>query len=140
MPLTTFVDESIKQVLLADPLVATYAGRRIYQVQAPQGTAYPCVVFSRDTQDKRPYTDMLSAGDLVRATFTVSCISGNSGGLLEARNLARAVKAALQYKRTSAIRLAVVTGDDDQQEPAADGDQFPVYRSDLNVEVTYSEG
>lgn len=140
MPLTTFIDEALKQVLLADPVIATYAGRRIYQGQSPQGGSYPCIVFTRDTQDKRPYTDMLSAGGLIRATFTVSCISGNSGGLLEARNLAKAVKAALQYKRTDFIRLAVVTGDDDQQEPAADGDQFPVYRSDLNVEVTYSEG
>lgn len=139
MPLTTFIDEAIKQVLLADPVVATYAGRRIYQGQAPQGTTYPCVVFRRDSQDKRPFGDMLSAGSLIKATFTVSCISGNSGGLLEARNLARAVKAALQYKRTDVIRLAVVTGDDDQQEPAADGDQFPVYRSDQSLEVTYSE-
>lgn len=136
MATVTHIDEALVQLLSADADVALHAGSRIYAVQAPQGTAFPCVVFSRDTQLKDPFTHMLGAGELIRATFTFSCISDN---LLEVRNLARAVKAALQYKRTSSIRLAVVRTDDDQQEPAASGEQLPIYRTDLSVEVTYSE-
>jgi hypothetical protein len=79
---------------------------------------------------------MLGAGSLIRATYTFSCISDN---LLEVRNLTRAVKAALQYKSTSAIRLASCVSEDDQTEPAASGEQLPIYRTDLQVEVTYSE-
>ena len=136
MPTVSHIDEALVQVLAADADIAMQAGSRIYQVQAPQGTAFPCIVFQRDTQLKDPFTHMLGAGDLIRATYTFSCISDN---LLEVRNLTRAVKAALQYKRTSSIRLAVVRSDDDQIEPAPSGEQFPVYRTDLSVEVTYSE-
>lgn len=136
MPTVTHIDEALVQVLAADADIALQAGSRIYQVQAPQGTAFPCIVFQRDTQLKDPFTHMLGAGELIRATYTFSCISDN---LLEVRNLTRAVKAALQYKRTSSIRLAVVRSDDDQIEPAPSGEQLPVYRTDLSVEITYSE-
>ena len=136
MATVTHIDEALVQVLAADADIAMQAGSRIYQVQAPQGTAFPCVVFQRDTQLKDPFTHLLGAGELIRATYTFSCISDN---LLEVRNLTRAVKAALQYKRTSSIRLAVVRSDDDQIEPAPSGEQLPVYRTDLSVEVTYNE-
>ena len=136
MPTVTHIDEALVPVRAADADIALQAGSRIYQVQAPQGTAFPCIVFQRDTQLKDPFTHMLGAGELIRATYTFSCISDN---LLEVRNLTRAVKAALQYKRTSSIRLAVVRSDDDQIEPAPSGEQLPVYRTDLSVEVTYVE-
>lgn len=136
MATVTHIDEALVQVLAADADIAMQAGSRIYQVQAPQGTAFPCVVFQRDTQLKDPFTHLLGAGELIRATYTFSCISDN---LLEVRNLTRAVKAALQYTRTSLIRLAVVRSDDDQQELAPSGEQLPVYRTDLSVEVTYHE-
>jgi hypothetical protein len=130
------IDAALVAVLVGDAAVTAQVGNRIFQVQAPQGTAFPCIVFARETQLKDPFTDLLRANDLIRATYTFSCISTR---LLEVRNLARAVKAALQYKRTDRIRLAVVRTDDDQQEPAASGEQLPVYRTDLSVEVTYSE-
>jgi hypothetical protein len=130
------IDAALVAVLVGDAAVTAQVGNRIFQVQAPQGTTFPCIVFARETQLKDPFTDLLRANDLIRATYTFSCISTR---LLEVRNLARAVKAALQYKRTDRIRLAVVRTDDDQQEPAASGEQLPVYRTDLSVEVTYSE-
>jgi len=136
MPTVTHIDEALVQVLAADADIALQVGSRIYQVQAPQGTALPCIVFSRETQLKDPFTDTLRANELIRATYTFSCISDN---LLAVRNLTRAVKAALQYKRTAAIRLAVVRTDDDQQEASATGEQLPIYRTDLSVDVTYSE-
>lgn len=136
MPTVTHIDEAIRQVLAEDADVALQAGSRIYQVQAPQGTTFPCIVFARETQLKDPFTDLLRSNSLIRATYTVSCISDN---LLEVRNLARAVKAVLQYKSNAVIRLAVVRSDDDQQEAAASGEQLPIYRTDLSVEITYSE-
>lgn len=136
MPTVSHIDESLRNVLSADADVAMQAGTRIYQVQAPQGTAFPCIVFARDTQLKDPFTHMLGAGEMIRATYTFSCIAST---LLEVRNLKRAVKAALQYKRTDSIRLAVVRSDDDQIEPSPSGEQLPVYRTDLSVDVTYSE-
>lgn len=136
MPTVTHIDEALRQALAADADVTLQAGSRIYQVQAPQGTTLPCIVFSRETQLKDPFTHMLGAGELVRATYTFSCISDN---LLEVRNLARAVKAVLQYLVTDRVRLAVVRTDDDQQEPSPGGEQLPVYRTDLSVEVTYRE-
>jgi hypothetical protein len=136
MPTVTHIDEALRQALAANADVAIQAGDRIFQVQAPQGTALPCIVFSRDTQLKDPFTDLLRSNSLIRATYTFSCISDN---LLQVRNLARAVKAVLQYLVTDRIRLAVVRSDDDQQEPSPGGEQMPVYRTDLSVEVTYNE-
>ena len=136
MPSVTHIDEALRQLLAEDADVTMQAGNRIYQVQAPQGTALPCIVFGRDTQLKDPFTDLLRSNSLIRATYTVSCISDN---LLEVRNLTRAAKAAIQYKTTDIIRLAVVRSDDDQQEPSPGGEQLPVYRTDLSVEITYSE-
>ena len=136
MPTVTHIDEALRQALAADADIAMQAGSRIFQVQAPQGTALPCIVFARETQLKDPFTDLVRSNSLIRATYTFSCISDN---LLEVRNLARAVKAALQYLVTDRIRLAVVRTDDDQQEPSPGGEQLPVYRTDLSVEVTYSE-
>lgn len=136
MATVTHIDEALRQLLTADADVAIQVGGRIYQVQAPQGTAFPCIVFNRETQLKDPFTHMLGAGELIRATYTFSCISDN---LLEVRNLARAVKAVLQYKSNASIRLAVVRSDDDQTEPAPGGEQLPIYRTDLSVDVTYSE-
>jgi hypothetical protein len=118
----THIDESLLQVLTADAEVAMQAGSRIYQVQAPQGTAFPCIVFNRDSQLKTPFTHMLGAGNMIRATYTFSCISDN---LLEVRNLTRAVKSALQYKSTSAIRLASCVSEDDRQNRQRAGSSSP---------------
>jgi hypothetical protein len=49
------------------------------------------------------------------------------------------VRRVLQYKRTAAIRLAVVKSDDDTTEPQGGGEQLPIYRTDLSVEITYQE-
>jgi Tfp pilus assembly protein FimT len=58
---------------------------------------------------------------------------------MDTRNLAAAVRNALQYTRTSAIRLAYVEEDDDTQEVPAAGEQMPMYRTDLTVRITYTE-
>ena len=55
------------------------------------------------------------------------------------RDSSRAVRRVLQYKRTAAIRLAVVKSDDDTTEPQGGGEQLPIYRTDLSVEITYQE-
>jgi hypothetical protein len=49
------------------------------------------------------------------------------------------VRAALQFKRTAAVRLVTVKDEADQQEPANPGEQTPIYRTDLTVEITHSE-
>jgi len=33
----------------------------------------------------------------------------------------------------------VVKDDDDAQEPPANGEQLPIYRTDVSVEITYTE-
>ena len=136
MPAATYIDESLIQLLLADAGVVAIAGTRIYSTQAPQGTAMPCIVFTRETQGRGPYMHMAGMTGLIRATYTVSCL-GES--LIDTRNLGRAVRVALQYKRTATVRLAVVKNDDDLTEPQGGGEQLPIYRTDIGVEITYTE-
>jgi hypothetical protein len=136
MPAVTFIDESLIQLLLADAGVMAIAGTRIYSTQAPQGTAMPCIVFTRETQGRGPYMHMSGMTGLIRATYTVSAL-GES--LIDTRNLGRAVRVALQYKRTATVRLAVVKNDDDLTEPQGGGEQLPIYRTDIGVEITYTE-
>lgn len=136
MPATTFLDESLIQLLLADAGVVALVGTRIYSTQAPQGTALPAVVFQRDTNNRAAFQHMTGMTGLARATFTVSAL----GSTLEStRNLTRAIRLALQYKRSTAIRLAVCKGDDDLTEPQGGGEQLPIYRTDMSVEITFSE-
>jgi hypothetical protein len=136
MPTTTHIDESLVQLLSADAGVAILVGGRIYAVQAPQGTTLPCIVYQRESLGRGPYMHMQGMTGITRVTFTVSAI-GES--LIEVRNLARAIRTALQFKRTEAIRLAVVKDDDDAQEPPANGEQLPIYRTDVSVEITFTE-
>lgn len=136
MPTTTHIDESLVQLLSADADISMAVGSRIYAVQAPQGTTLPCIVYQRESLGRGPYMHMQGMTGITRVTFTVSAI-GES--LLEVRNLARAIRTALQFKRTEAIRLAVVKDDDDAQEPPANGEQLPIYRTDVSVEITYTE-
>lgn len=136
MATVTHIDEALVQVLAAEADIAMQVGSRIYQVQAPQGTALPCIVFARETQTRDPFSDMLGSSGMTRATYVVSAISAT---LLEVRNLARAIRAALEYRSVPPIRLAVVRNEDEQQEPAASGEQLPVHRTDLSVDVIYIE-
>lgn len=136
MPTITHIDESLVQMLSADADIAMAVGGRIYAVQAPQGTTLPCIVYQRESLGRGPYMHMQGMVGITRVTFTVSAI-GES--LMDVRNLARAIRAALQFKRTEAIRLAVVKDDDDAQEPPANGEQLPIYRTDVSVEITYTE-
>jgi hypothetical protein len=136
MPTTTHIDESLVQMLSADADISLAVGSRIYAVQAPQGTTLPCIVYQRESLGRGPYMHMQGMTGITRVTFTVSAV-GES--LLEVRNLARAIRTALQFRRTEAIRLAVVKDDDDAQEPPANGEQLPIYRTDVSVEITYTE-
>jgi hypothetical protein len=136
MPTTTHIDESLVQLLTADADIAMQVGGRIYAVQAPQGAGLPCIVYQRDNTGRGPYMHMRGMTGITRVSFTISAI-GES--LLEVRNLARAIRLALQFKVTDSIRLAVVKSDDDTQEPPANGEQLPIYRTDLSVEITFTE-
>jgi hypothetical protein len=136
MPATTFLDESLIQLLLADAGVVALVGTRIYSTQAPQGSALPALVFQRDTASRGSFQHMTGMTGLARATFTISALGVS---LESTRNLTRAVRVALQYKRSSSIRLAVCKGDDDLVEPQGGGEQLPIYRTDMSVEITFSE-
>lgn len=136
MPSVTYIDEVVRQTLAADAEIASLVGSRIFSTQAPQGTALPCVVYAQDNASRGPYMHMTGMTGLARVTYQISCL-GTS--LVDVRNLSRAVRLALQYKRTAAIRLAVVKNDDDTTEPQGGGEQLPIYRTDLSVEITYRE-
>lgn len=136
MPSVTYIDEVVRQALAAQAEIAAIVGGRIFSTQAPQGTDLPCIVYAQDGPSRGPYMHMTGMTGLARVTYQISCL-GTS--LMDVRNLSRAVRVALQYKRTAAIRLAVVKNDDDTTEPQGGGEQLPVYRTDLSVEITYQE-
>jgi hypothetical protein len=97
MPTFTLIDESLVQLLSADADIALTVGGRIYAVQAPQGTTLPCIVYQRESLGRGPYMHMQGMTGITRVTFTVSAV-GES--LLEVRNLARAIRTALQFTYT----------------------------------------
>jgi hypothetical protein len=136
MPTTTHIDESLVQLLTADADIAMHVGGRIYAVQAPQGADLPCIVYQRENTGRGPFMHMQGMTGITRATFTISAIGDSLVGV---RNLARAIRLALQFKVTGSIRLAVVKSDDDTQEPPNNGEQLPIYRTDLSVEITFTE-
>lgn len=136
MPAVTHIDESVRQLLTEQAAIVALVGARIYSTQAPQGTELPCVVYAQDQASRGPFMHMRGMTGITRVTFNISCL-GTS--LMDVRNLARAIRTTLQYKQSAGIRLAVVKTDDDTTEPQAGGEQLPIYRTDLSVEITYSE-
>lgn len=136
MPSVTYIDEVLRQELAADATIASLVGSRIFSTQAPQGTALPCVVYAQDQNSRGPFMHMRGMTGITRVTFTISCL-GTS--LMDVRNLSRAIRSVLQYRQSAAIRLAVVKTDDDTTEPPAGGEQLPIYRTDLSVEITFTE-
>jgi hypothetical protein len=136
MPTSTFIDESLMQLLLADAGVVSLVGTRIYSTQAPQGAALPAVVFQRDTNSRASFQHMTGMTGLARASYTISAL-GTS--LESTRNLTKAIRSALQYKRSGSVRLVVCKGDDDLVEPQGGGEQLPIYRTDMSVEITFNE-
>lgn len=136
MPSVTYIDEVVRQTLAAQAEIAAIVGGRIFSTQAPQGTELPCIVYAQDNTSRGPFMHMRGMTGLARVTYQISCL-GTS--LMDVRNLSRAVRIALQYKQSEAIRLAVVKSDDDTTEPQGGGEQLPIYRTDLSVEITYRE-
>ena len=136
MPAVTYIDEVVRQTLSAQAEIAATIGSRIYSTQAPQGTELPCIVYAQDNASRGPFMHMRGMTGLARVTYQISCL-GTS--LMDVRNLSRAVRVALQYKQNAAIRLAIVKNDDDTTEPQGGGEQLPIYRTDLSVEITYQE-
>jgi hypothetical protein len=136
VPAVTYIDEVVRQTLSAQAEIVATIGSRIYSTQAPQGTDLPCIVYAQDNASRGPFMHMRGMTGLVRVTYQISCL-GTS--LMDVRNLSRAVRVALQYKQNAAIRLAVVKNDDDTTEPQGGGEQLPIYRTDLSVEITYQE-
>lgn len=131
------VDVPLVNLIRSDAGVVSLVGSRIYATQATQGAAFPLVVYVREEGDRRDnMMHMAGSTGIVKATYTFSCLATT---LLASRNLARAVRRALQYKRPTGIRLIRVVGDADLTEAPASGDQLPTYRTDLTVEVTYIE-
>lgn len=135
MPVT-HIDTALVSLLTAATAVTNIVSTRIYATQAPQGSALPVLVYTRDQGDREFGTHMTGHTGLLRATYTLSCVGET---LLAVRNLTKAVRVALQYKSNSDLRLVRVTNDQDTQEPPANGEQLPIYRTDLTVEVTYTE-
>lgn len=135
MPSVTYIDEALAQALEGDAVLASLVGSRVYHTQAPQGTAFPFIVIDRQGQSREEFDDLRGSSGLCRVRFAVACLSDS----LEAvRNVARAVRSRLDYRSEHPIRLAVIKDEDEQQEPAADNGQLPVYRTDLSVEIIYT--
>lgn len=135
MPVT-HIDTALVSLLTAAAGVTSIVSTRIYATQAPQGSSLPVLVYTRDQGDRELGTHMTGHTGLLRATYTLSCVGET---LLAVRNLTKAVRVALQYKSNADLRLVRVTNDQDTQEPPANGEQLPIYRTDLTVEVTYTE-
>jgi hypothetical protein len=135
MPVT-HIDTALVSLLTAATGVTALVGTRIFAVQAPQGSSLPVLVYSRDQGDREFGTHMTGHTGLMRATYTLSCVGDT---LLAVRNLTKQVRLALQYKSNADVRLVRVTNDQDTQEPPNNGEQLPIYRTDLTVEITYTE-
>lgn len=136
MATTTHIDGSLRALLTANAGIALSCGSRIFSTMAPQASALPCIVFVRQTGSREQFATLTGMTGFVRATFVLSCLAES---LAEVRNLTRLVREAIQYTVTDAIRLAIVTTDEDSQEPPANGEQLPIYRTDLTVDIIHKE-
>lgn len=130
------IDEAIVGMLSAAPEVALLVGKRIYASQSPQGGALPAVVYSRDNNSRNGFIGLDNTAAFSRATYSLSALAET---FQESRNLARAIRRNLEYKKTTDIRLTRVTDESDTIESPPSGEQLPIYRTDLTIEITHIE-
>ena len=130
------IDEALVGMLSAAPEVALLVGKRIYASQSPQGGALPAVVYSRDNNSRNGFIGLDNTAAFSRATYSLSALAET---FQESRNLARAIRRNLEYKKTTDIRLARVTDESDTIESPPSGEQLPIYRTDLTIEITHIE-
>lgn len=130
------IDEALVGMLSAAPEVAILVGHRIYSSQTPQGGILPAIVFNRQTNTRAGFVSLDNTAAFARANYEISALADT---FLESRNLARAIRAALEYKQTADVRLVRVNDESDTIEPPPSGEQLPVYRTDLTVEITHVE-
>lgn len=131
-----YIDEELVGMLSAAPEVALLVGRRIYATQSPQGGAMPSVVYSRENNSRNGFLSLDNTAAYSRATYLVSAMAET---FLESRNLARAIRRNLEYKKTAQVRLTRIISESDTIESPPSGEQLPVYRTDLTIEVTHIE-
>jgi len=130
------IDEALVGMLSAAPEVALLVGKRIYASQSPQGGALPAVVYSRDNNSRNGFIGLDNTAAFSRATYSLSALAET---FQESRNLARAIRRNLEYKKTTDIRLTRVTDESDTIESPPSGEQLPIYRTDLTIEITHIE-
>jgi hypothetical protein len=130
------IDEALVGLLSAAPEVAILVGHRIYSSQQPQGGLLPSIVFGRENNSRNGFIGLDNTAAFARGTYSIACLAET---FLESRNLARAVRRALEYKQTTDVRLVRVTDENDVIEEAPSGEQLPIYRTDLTVEITHVE-
>lgn len=130
------IDEALVDMLSATPEVALLVSHRIYAAQSPQGGLLPAVVYSRDGNNRVGFVSLDNTAPYARATYTVSAMAET---FQESRNLARAIRRGIEYKQTSKVRLVRITEESDLIEQPVSGEQMPVYRTDLTVEITHVE-
>ena len=130
------IDEALVSMLSAAPEVALLVSHRIYAAQSPQGGALPAIVYARDGNNRTAFVSLDNTSPYARATYTLSAMAET---FQESRNLSRAIRRAIEYKKTADVRLVRVTEESDLIEQPVSGEQMPVYRTDLTVEITHVE-
>lgn len=130
------IDEALVGMLSAAPEVALLVGHRIYSSQQPQGGDFPAIVFGRENNSRNGFISLDNTAAFSRATYLIAAFAET---FLECRNLARAIRLALEYKQTADVRLVRVTDESDVIEQGPSGEQLPIYRADITVELTHVE-
>lgn len=130
------IDEALVAIISAAPEVALLVSHRIYAAQAPQGGYLPAIVYAREVNTRNQFIGLDNTAAFARATYTISALADT---YRESRNLARAIRRTLEYKQTADVRLARITEESDVIESPVSGEQLPVYRTDLTVEITHVE-
>lgn len=128
--------------ILTDPdagaLVRAIASTRSYPVLAPQGAAYPNVVFRRKATDRQYTLD----GNSALPTAYIDIIA-NALTYSEARDLGTAIKAAMDGLHgtygTIVVHKVFVDDEFDGFEYQTDGKEKPVFTVTIALKVVYRE-
>ena len=130
------IDEALVFFLRSAPAVVTLVGDRVHPLRAPQGPAYPCIVYLHETAS-REHTHAGASG-LTQGRFTIDCLSPK---LSEAKAVAEAVRQAIDGQRGTWGDPGGVLVDGAFVEDAADDyvDDLQVYVCSVDVRVLWVE-
>lgn len=133
------LEAGLYSYLTAQAAITAIVGTKIYPNRIPQGTALPCLMYSRTNTDHE--TQLAGAAGIATATMQIDCFATGAGGYMTVKNLANAVRVKLHgyrgYMGTEAVNDCSLQNEIDIYDEPAHAEDHGTHRVSMDFQIVY---